>query len=328
MKVLVTGAKGQLGHKISELLGTKYRLILTDSDDMDITDPDKVSAVISREKPDWIIHGAAYTQVDKAKENEALCRRINVAGTENVAKAAAAAGVNLIYISTDYVFDGENGVPYVETDEPHPLSVYGMTKYEGELAVERAYKGTVPPYRVRGRLSGGQSPKGGYYIIRTAWIFGELPEGHPDTNFVETMLHLAKERDSLSVVNDQVGSPTYTGDLVSFINQIVEGLRPKAEGSIDVASGLKPPALSLPCGIYHFSGEGACSWYDFAKEIFAQTGTTLDLKPISSAEYPQVARRPAYSYLSKEKIKSALGIEVRPWQEMLGDYLRNRATNG
>jgi dTDP-4-dehydrorhamnose reductase len=281
MKILVTGAKGQLGNKLNEILGKNHQLILTDSDNMDITDINMVRRVIIEEKPDYIIHGAAYTKVDKAEEEIDLCRKINSIGTKNIATVAKEFDVKLIYISTDFVFDGLKKTPYTELDKPNPLSVYGLTKYEGEEYIREICTK--------------------YYIIRVAWLFGELPIGGAGTNFVEIMLRLAKERPGLSVVNDQIGSPTYTGDLVETISKII---------------------ISSPeFGTYHFSGDGDCSWYDFAREIFKQTNTKIDLIPITSAEYPQKAKRPPYSYLDKSKIEKTLDIKIRLWQEMLGEYL-------
>ncbi|MFA6963169.1 MAG: dTDP-4-dehydrorhamnose reductase [Patescibacteria group bacterium] len=284
MKILVTGAKGQLGKKIIDLLSDKYELVLTDSAEMDITDKAKVLEVVGAEKPDFILHAAAYTQVDKAEETEEICRKVNSLGSENIAKAGKEFGSTVIYISTDYVFDGKKDSPYTEEDATNPLSVYGKTKLEGEEAVKN------------------NCDK--YYIIRSAWIFGELPEGHPGTNFVETMLRLAKDRDELSIVSDQIGSPTYTGDLVEAIEKIIE---------------IKPAY-----GVYLFSGAGAASWYDFAVEIFKQTNTKIEVKPITSDQYPQKATRPAYSYMDKTKVETALSSKVRPWQEMLADYLKRR----
>jgi dTDP-4-dehydrorhamnose reductase len=284
MKILITGAKGQLGNKLIEILGKDHQLILTDSDNMDITDINIVKKVISKEKPDYIIHGAAYTKVDKAEEEIDLCRKINSTGTKNIATVAKEFDIKLIYISTDFVFDGLKKSPYTESDKPNPLSIYGLTKYEGEEFIREICNK--------------------YYIIRVAWLFGELPIGGAGTNFVEIMIKLAKERSSLNVINDQIGSPTYTGDLVEIISKTITG--------------------SPEFGTYHFSGTGACSWYDFAKEIFAQTKINIDLKPIPSAEYPQKAKRPPYSYLDKTKIEKALNINVRPWQEMLREYLLKR----
>ncbi|HOZ03641.1 MAG TPA: sugar nucleotide-binding protein, partial [Candidatus Woesebacteria bacterium] len=177
---------------------------------------------------------------------------------------------------------------------------YGQTKHEGELNIAK--------YCTK------------HYILRIAWLFGELPEGHPGTNFVETMLKLAKERDDLTIVNDQIGSPTYTGDLVAVIGQIISS-QPKLPAT-------NYSLQTAPYGLYHFSGNDACSWYDFAVEIFKQTNTKISVRPITSAEYPQKAKRPSYSYLDKSKIESALNFKVRPWQEMLRDYLNNRSKNG
>jgi dTDP-4-dehydrorhamnose reductase len=284
MKILITGASGQLGKKLIEVLSPKYELILTNSATMDIVKLDMVKAVVSENKPDYIINAAAYTKVDKAEEEIALCREINSFGTKNIATVAREFGIKLICISTDFVFSGDKKTPYQETDAANPLSVYGLTKFEGENFVREI------------------CPE--HYIIRTSWLFGELPAGHEGGNFVETMLKLAGLKEEIKVVNDQIGSPTYTGDLALAIDRII----------------IKNPEY----GIYHFSGSGECSWYDFACEIFAQTNTTTKLIPIKSDEYPRAARRPAYSYLDKTKIENALGIKVSPWQEMLAEYLSKR----
>lgn len=284
MKILVTGAKGQLGKKIIDILGLEHQLILTDSDNMDITDIDIVRKFIEKEKPDYIIHTAAYTQVDIAEKNVELCRKINSFGTKNVATVSKDYDIKLIYISTDFVFDGKKNIPYSEEDKSQPISIYGLTKYEGEEFVRKICNK--------------------YYIIRSAWLFGELGKESLGTNFVEIMLKKAKEKLSLVVVNDQIGSPTYTGDLVETISKIIN----------------KIPEF----GIYHFSGTGACSWYDFAKEIFIQTKIIVNLQPITSDKYPQKAKRPMYSYLNTSKIENALSIKVRPWQEMLAEYLLKR----
>ena len=308
-KILVTGAKGQLGKKIIELMAADFDLVLTDSDNMDITDKLQVHKVIKLERPDFIIHGAAYTAVDKAEDNEEICRKVNALGTKNIAETAKEFNIPLIYISTDYVFDGKKEIPYRETDATNPLSVYGQTKLEGEKFIEQICDK--------------------YYIIRSAWIFGELPENHPGTNFVETMIRLSKEKDSLSIINDQIGSPTYTGDLVEIIRQIIRAQDLGLRASV-ISQNLNPktqnlsPKPQVPYGLYHFSGTGACSWYDFAKEIFKQTNTKIKLNPVTSDQYPQKAKRPAYSYMDKSKIEKALGVLVRPWQEMLAEYLEKR----
>ncbi len=284
LKILITGASGQLGKKIIELFDKKYQLILTDIQNMDITNILQVKNTIIKEKPDFIIHSAAYTQVDKAEENKDICKKINTFGTKNIAVIASKFNIPLIYISTDFVFDGKKNTPYNEKDVPKPISIYGQTKYAGEKFIQKFCKK--------------------YYIIRTSWLFGELPKDYPGTNFVEVMLKLAKEKKELKVVNDQIGSPTYTGDLVKIIFKMIT----------------QKPTY----GIYHFSGKGACSWYDFAKEIFAQTKTRINLTPIKSVNYPQKAPRPAYSYLDKRKIEKALNIKPRRWQKMIKSFLSNK----
>lgn len=281
--ILVTGASGQLGNKITQLLAPHYQLILTDSLEMDITDKSKVRKVIKLSSPDLIIHGAAYTKVDLAEEEKELCSKINVLGTKNLAKVAGENKIPVIYISTDFVFDGKKKKPYIEIDKANPLSVYGQTKYEGEQYIKKYNRN---------------------YIVRVSWLFGELPRGYQGSNFVETMIKLGKTRDNLKVVDDQIGSPTYTHDLVILIKKLIED---KPEG-----------------GIYHFSGENPCSWYDFAKKIFELTRQKINLEPIASDQYPQKAMRPKYSYLNKQKVKELLGISVRSWEEMLSDYISKR----
>ena len=284
MKILITGAKGQLGKKLIDVLKTSHQLILTDRDNMDITDIDTVIKVAEKEKPDFIIHAAAYTEVDKAEDEPELCRKINSFGTKNIAVVAKENNIKLIYISTDFVFDGQKNTPYNEEDTPNPVSVYGLTKYEGEKYIQEICEK--------------------YFIIRVSWLFGELPNVNKGTNFVETMLKLAKEKTSLSIVADQIGSPTYTGDLAEIIEKII--------------------TLSPEYGIYHFSGDGECSRYDFAEEIFKQKNIKIELKSIKSEEYIQKAKRPPYAYLSKTKIEKALGIKVRPWKEMTKEYFKKK----
>ena len=315
-KILITGAKGQLGKKIIELMSDQYDLVLTDSDTMDITDIEAVEATIAREKPAFVIHGAAYTKVDAAEDEVDLCRKINALGTKNLAEVTAKHEIPIIYISTDYVFKGRSQdlglrseglgenkfVPYTEEDQTDPQSIYGLTKFEGEEFVRKL------------------NPD--HYILRVAWLFGELPEGHPGTNFIETMLRLGKERNSLSIVNDQIGSPTYTKDLVEVLKALVNSRLSVASSSYQL------PATNyklIEPGTYHFSGSGACSWYDFAKYIFEVAEIKIELAPITSDQYPQKAKRPTWAYMSKDKIEKALEIKVRPWQEMVKEYLDKRA---
>ena len=277
MKVLVTGAKGQLGTDLmNELAKRGIEGIGVDVEEMDITDAEACRRVIKASDPDAVIHCAAYTAVDAAEDNVELCRRINGEGTRNVAQACKEADVKLMYISTDYVFDGQGTRPWEPDDERHPLNVYGQTKYEGELAVEEL------------------SDK--YFIVRIAWVFGVAGK-----NFIKTMLRLGKERGAVSVVDDQVGSPTYTYDLARLLVDMIQ---------------------TDKYGRYHATNEGLCSWYEFAKEIFRQAGMDVPVTPVSSSEFPAKATRPSNSRMSKEKL-SENGFERLPaWQDALGRFLK------
>lgn len=267
---LVTGANGQLGNELKLLLQDKAAYV--DRDELDITDEEAVKAYVGQGKWDAIINCAAYTAVDKAESDEALAEKINVKGPENLAKT----GIPLIHVSTDYVFDGTNYRPYVETDEVNPQSVYGKTKLAGEQAV----------------LANAQTA----VIIRTAWLYSTF-----GNNFVKTMRKLGKERDSLNVVFDQVGSPTYARDLAQAIVDILPQMKP----------GMKE--------VYHFSNEGVCSWYDFATAIMAQSDLVCDVFPIESKDYPTPAKRPHYSVLNKGKIKKDFGIKINHWAVSLAE---------
>ncbi len=277
MKVLVTGAKGQLGTDLmNELAKRGIEGIGVDVEEMDITDAEACRRVIKASGADAVIHCAAYTAVDAAEDNVELCRRINGEGTRNVAQACKEADVKLMYISTDYVFDGQGTRPWEPDDERHPLNVYGQTKYEGELAVEE------------------RSDK--YFIVRIAWVFGVAGK-----NFIKTMLRLGKERGAVSVVDDQVGSPTYTHDLARLLVDMIQ---------------------TDKYGRYHATNEGLCSWYEFAKEIFRQAGMDVPVTPVSSSEFPAKATRPSNSRMSKEKL-SDNGFERLPaWQDALGRFLK------
>ena len=277
MKVLVTGAKGQLGTDLmNELAKRGIEGIGVDVEEMDITDAEACRRVIKASGADAVIHCAAYTAVDAAEDNVELCRRINGEGTRNVAQACKEADVKLMYISTDYVFDGQGTRPWEPDDERHPLNVYGQTKYEGELAVEEL------------------SDK--YFIVRIAWVFGVAGK-----NFIKTMLRLGKERGAVSVVDDQIGSPTYTYDLARLLVDMIQ---------------------TDKYGRYHATNEGLCSWYEFAKEIFRQAGMDVPVTPVSSDQFPAKAARPSNSRLSKEKL-SENGFERLPaWQDALGRFLK------
>ncbi|MEI3168298.1 dTDP-4-dehydrorhamnose reductase [Candidatus Ventrimonas sp.] len=277
MKVLVTGAKGQLGTDLmNELAKRGIEGIGVDVQEMDITDAEACRRVIKNSGADAVIHCAAYTAVDAAEDNVDLCRRINGEGTRNVAQACKEADVKLMYISTDYVFDGQGTRPWEPDDERHPLNVYGQTKYEGELAVEEL------------------SDK--YFIVRIAWVFGVAGK-----NFIKTMLRLGKERGAVSVVDDQIGSPTYTYDLARLLVDMIQ---------------------TDKYGRYHATNEGLCSWYEFAKEIFRQAGMDVPVTPVSSDAFPAKATRPSNSRLNKDKL-SENGFERLPaWQDALGRFLK------
>lgn len=277
MKVLVTGVKGQLGYDVvNELTKRGHIAIGTDIEEMDITNADSVDAVIKENVPDAVIHCAAYTAVDAAEDNADLCRKINAEGTQNIANVCKELDIKMTYISTDYVFDGEGERPWEPDDERTPLNVYGQTKYEGELAVQNTLEK--------------------YFIVRIAWVFGVNGK-----NFIKTMLNLGKTRDSLTVVDDQFGSPTYTFDLARLLVDMVE---------------------TDKYGIYHATNEGICTWYEFACEIFKQAGMNVKVSPVSSAEYPAKAKRPSNSRMSKEKLAEN-GFEKLPtWQDALSRYLK------
>lgn len=277
MRVLVTGVRGQLGHDVmNELAKRGYEGIGVDVQEMDITDRDCVERVMREARPDKVVHCAAWTAVDDAEDKEELCRKVNAYGTENIARMCRELHAPMIYLSTDYVFDGEGTRPWEPDDERHPLNVYGQTKYEGELAVEKYLDE--------------------YFIVRIAWVFGVNGK-----NFIKTMLRLSETHDTLTVVNDQIGSPTYTYDLARLLVDMLE---------------------TEKYGRYHATNQGLCSWYEFAKEIFRQAGREVKVLPVSSEEYPAKARRPHNSRMNQDKLRE-MGFEPLPaWQDALGRYLK------
>ena len=275
---LVVGANGQLGNELKLILGGNAEY--GDREQLDITDAAAVKAFVKPEKYAAVINCAAYTAVDKAESDAVLAEKINVDGPRHLAET----GVPLLQVSTDYVFDGTGHRPYTESDEANPQSVYGVTKLAGErAALEKA---------------------SGCFVVRTAWLYSTF-----GNNFVKTMRRLGAERDSLNVVFDQIGSPTYARDLAEAIVAALPKLKP----------GVKE--------IYHFSDEGVCSWYDFAVAIMALSGLKCAVKPIESKDYPTPAKRPFYSVLNKGKIKKDLGIEIRHWSESLKDCVE-KLNNG
>ena len=276
MRVLVTGVKGQLGYDVmNELAGRGHEGIGVDIQEMDITDAASVETVITEAAPDAVIHCAAYTAVDAAEDNVDLCRRVNAGGTENIARVCKALNCKMMYISTDYVFNGQGTRPWEPDDKREPLNVYGQTKYEGELAVETLEK---------------------FFLVRIAWVFGVNGK-----NFIKTMLNLGKTRDHLTVVADQIGSPTYTYDLARLLVDMIETDR---------------------YGRYHATNEGLCSWYEFACEIFKQAGMNVTVSPVTSDQYPAKAKRPMNSRMDKSKLDE-MGFKRLPsWQDALGRYLK------
>lgn len=283
MRIVVTGAKGQLGVEVTAALGGAHAVVGLDLPEWDMTGPDAPPRLAAL-GPDWVIHAAAATDVDGCERDPAFAERVNGHGTRQVAEGCRLAGAGMVYLSTDFVFDGAKGTPYLETDTPVPLSAYGRSKLSGEQAVQAI------------------APR--WAIARTAWLFGVHGK-----NFVKTIVQAAATGKPLRVVNDQVGSPTYAKDLA---------------GALAILVGRQLT------GIYHLTNSGACSWFDFTREILAQSGfADTPLSPISSAELGRPARRPAYSVLAPAAWQAAGERPLRPWPEALTDMLAGwRATGG
>lgn len=277
MKLLVTGVKGQLGHDVvKECEKRGITAIGVDIEEMDITDAAACEKVIKEAKVDAVIHCAAYTAVDAAEDNIELCRKINAEGTENIVKVCRELNIKMMYFSTDYVFNGKGDRPWKTDDERSPLNVYGQTKYEGELAVENSLEK--------------------YFILRIAWVFGVNGK-----NFIKTMLRLGKEKGAVSVVNDQIGSPTYTADLAVLAVDMIQ---------------------TDKYGTYHATNEGLCSWYEFACQIFNEANMDVKVTPVSSDAFPAKAKRPSNSRMDKSKLTEN-GFSLLPgWQDALKRYLK------
>jgi dTDP-4-dehydrorhamnose reductase len=278
-KILITGANGQLGNEMRLLADyfPEFAFDFTDIEELDLCKEEMVLDYCTRTKPSYIINCAAYTAVDKAEDNVEICTEINRDAVANIAKAAKAINAKVLHVSTDYVFDGTNHTPYVESDPVCPVSVYGKTKLEGEQVLQEICPESV--------------------ILRTAWLYS--PFG---SNFVKTMIKLGREKEKLTVIFDQIGTPTYAADLASGLMQIISSAE----------KGKFVP------GIFHFSDEGVCSWYDFTISIHKLAGITgCRVSPIESKNYPAKAPRPAFSVLNKSKIKAVYGITIPHWETSL-----------
>jgi dTDP-4-dehydrorhamnose reductase len=280
MVVLVTGGSGQLGQSLQHIAPNyqEIQFVFCTSSDLNITDIAQCHSVFEQYQPDYCINAAAYTAVDKAESEPEKAHAINVTGAKNIAEVCKAHNTILLHISTDFVFDGRKKIPYTEEDLPNPTGVYGKTKWEGEIAVQQTWEK--------------------HFIVRTSWVYSQF--GH---NFMKTMLRLASERDTISVVNDQIGTPTNAVDLADALVQII------------LTDNQQPKAHYF--GIYNFSNEGQCSWYDFAKKIFEINKTQIELKAIPTSSFPTPAQRPACSVLDKSKIKNTFGLSIKNWDACL-----------
>ncbi|SBV95721.1 dTDP-4-dehydrorhamnose reductase [uncultured Dysgonomonas sp.] len=280
MNILITGANGQLGNEIRRITGdSKNNYIFTDVAELDITDLDAIRQLAIGEKLSIIVNCAAYTNVDKAEDDYDMADLINNKAVRNIAVIAKETGATLIHVSTDYVFNGESCIPYQETCRTNPIGVYGKTKLAGELSIQEI----------------GCK----YLIFRTSWLYSQY-----GNNFVKTMQRLTSERDTLNVVFDQVGTPTYAADLASLIYKIIE------------------EDIYHKQGTYHFSNEGVCSWYDFAKKICDLSENICDIQPCHSDEFPSKVRRPSFSVLDKTKVKETFNIKIPYWEESLTQCIK------
>jgi len=273
--ILITGSHGQLGNEMQQAAARfpAFRFIYTDVEDLDICDKAALDAFVKANAVNVIVNCAAYTAVDKAEDDVELCYKINAEAVRNIGEVAHQNGLKVVHVSTDYVFDGTNYVPYSEDQAVSPNTVYGKSKLAGEQALMETCEQAV--------------------ILRTAWLYSSF-----GNNFVKTMIKLGTERDSLNVIFDQIGTPTYAADLGDTILKILSH-------------------ETFTPGMYHFSDEGVCSWYDFTKTIHRIAGITCDVRPIETKDYPARTPRPHYSVLNKAKIKATYGITIPHWEESL-----------
>ncbi|MDA3928087.1 MAG: dTDP-4-dehydrorhamnose reductase [Prolixibacteraceae bacterium] len=286
-KILVTGANGQLGNELRKLCKNfpGLEFIFTDVDMLDITNPDAVSVFMEASKPAIVVNCAAYTNVDGAEDDVKNARKINALAPQVLAAACAMQEAFLIHISTDYVFDGNSTVPYLEDDSTNPISVYGSSKLEGEEKIKSVFDD--------------------YVIIRTSWLYSEY--GH---NFMRKMIAIGNDNSEVQVVNDQFGSPTYARDLANCIIDMI------------IKSILNPQAY-LP-GLYHYTNQGSCSWAEFATEIFALAEIDCKVIPVSSDKFPTKAKRPMYSVLNTTKLRDSFGIGIPNWRDSLKECLSSK----
>lgn len=283
-KIVITGSLGQLGRCLQDITNqyADFDYKFVDVDELDICNKEQVKLFFDDYKPDFCINTAAYTAVDKAEKDTQKAFDVNANGVKNLAKSCLKYNTVLIHISTDFVFDGTKSTPYTEDDLPNPISVYGASKWEGEKHIQ-----SILPKHI---------------IIRTSWLYS--PYGN---NFVKTMLRLAETKSMLSVVDDQIGTPTNACDLAQGIMQVISK-QVLLENNNDKETFY---------GTYHFSNEGACCWYDFAQKIFDINKIMIDLQPIPTSSYPTPAKRPMYSVLDKTKIKTVFGFQIKSWEESL-----------
>lgn len=300
MVVLVTGSNGQLGQSLQHIAANypEIKFIFCSSADLDISSIERCEVIFDKYKPNYCINAAAYTAVDKAESEPEKAHLINVIGSKNLAQVCKKFETVLLHISTDFVFDGTATnlsltKGYTEEDVPNPTGVYGQTKLDGERAIQETFEN--------------------YFIIRTSWVYSQFAN-----NFMKTMLRLASERDSISVVNDQIGTPTNAVDLAEVLISMICHTERVTLSAVEVRSANKPQSITHNLfGIYNFSNEGQCSWYDFAKKIFEINKVEINLSAIPTTSFPTPAKRPAYSVLDKTKLKSVFNVEVKDWEESL-----------
>lgn len=278
-QIIIVGGKGQLGQCLQERISGAYNFVFLGSADLDVSDAEQISSVFEQYKPVYCINCAAYTAVDQAEEDLDQAFEINEFAVKRLAENCVKYGTTLIHISTDFVFNGDSSIPLTETLHTSPVNVYGLSKLKGEQEIQQLMEQ--------------------YYIIRTSWLYSEKAN-----NFVKTMLKLAQSRSELTVIYDQVGTPTYAMDLAEVILKIVQN---------------DPAAY----GLYHYSNEGVASWYDFAKAVFEFAEIDMKVLPVASSAFITKAKRPHYSVLDKTKIKLALGVEIPYWRESLNRCIQN-----